>query len=124
MAAVSLAAIIAVLLFGFSIVIVGFSSNGQEKGQSAYCKVIFPTEVGSMNKTEPDNDDRSMFLIVPAVINASNIEHIKPPTKAQEFSKIRKIKLGRYLKWSTTTSISSKKAMEFTLVGAKPSGTG
>ena len=122
--AVSIAVIVAVVISGFSLIIIGFAKSGVEKEQTAYCQVFFPIEDGSMNKSEPFNDDRSFFLTVPAIINISNIDNIKPILKYQKFSQVRKINVGRYIRLSTTASISSKKAMEFTLIGAKPSGTG
>ncbi len=121
---ISLTVITAILLSGLCLVIVGFSNKSIDKEPTAYCEVFFPTEDGSMDKTEPFSDGKSFFLTVPAVIFAPNVDSIKPSIKDQKFAKIRKINDSRYIKLSTTASISSKKALEFTLVGAKPSGTG
>lgn len=112
----------AVLLLGFSYIIVGFSIEKSDSKPTAFCEIIFPGNGGSMTKTEPFNSGKSFFLNIPAIVNGQNPVN-RPNTAVLKFSSVSKTDSGRVDYYSNATSVFSYKAMEFTLVGAKPSGT-
>lgn len=114
----------AILLFGLSYVIINIPIKEESSGPVAFCEIILPGDTGSMTKVEPLGSGKSLLLTIPAVIGGFNFETNRPGQSYLKFITAGSTNHGRYAHLSTTASISSKKAMEFTLVGAKPSGTG
>ncbi len=114
----------AILLFGFSYVVVNTSMEDESSGPIASCEIIIPGGTGSMTKVEPFGTGKSLLLTIPAVIGGFNLETNRPGQSFLKFITAGSENPGRYANLSTTASISSKKALEFTLIGAKPSGTG
>lgn len=82
-----------------------------------------PAGENSMARTEPVGSGRMMFLTVPALIVVYNLNQAKPDARVIELKTSPKSTIHFIESLSTTASISAEKAMEFTLVGAKPSGT-
>jgi hypothetical protein len=119
-----LTSLTAVIVFGFSYIVVGYSIDEKESKATSFCKIFFPGNHGSMSGAKPMDDGKSFFLSIPAIVYAQNLDNVRPHYKNLKFTSIETVGFGRYFKLSTTASISPKKAHEFTLVGLKPSGTG
>lgn len=71
----------------------------------------------------PFGTGKAVFYTIPAVFSLYNLNESRPTTKITELRPSRNINLHFYERLTTAASISPKKAREFTLVGAKPSGT-
>ncbi|HHI02469.1 MAG TPA: hypothetical protein ENL22_02980 [candidate division Zixibacteria bacterium] len=71
----------------------------------------------------PFGSGKAIFYTIPAVFSLYNLNESRPITKATELRPNRNINLHFYERLTTAASISPEKAREFTLVGAKPSGT-
>lgn len=71
----------------------------------------------------PFGSGKAIFYTIPAVFSLYNLNESRPITKITELRPNRKIDLHFYERLTTAASISPEKAQEFTLVGAKPSGT-
>lgn len=71
----------------------------------------------------PFGSGKAIYYSIPAVFSLYNLNEPRPITKATELRPSRNICLHSYERLTTAASISPKKAEEFTLVGAKPSGT-
>jgi hypothetical protein len=78
---------------------------------------------GSMNKNEKSGSENSIFFIIQAVISGQNFDNIRPNLKLIESRTYHDFNLNPIHILTTAASISPEKAVEFTLVGAKPSGT-
>ncbi|SYZ72008.1 hypothetical protein TRIP_C20123 [Candidatus Zixiibacteriota bacterium] len=63
------------------------------------------------------------FFTVPAVVGAFGIDTNRPGSEAVTHFSSDQSGPKAFTPRTTTASISAKKAMEFTLIGAKPSGT-
>ena len=121
---VVLTGLTAVVVFGFSYIVVGYSIDEKESTTTSFCRIFFPGDHGSMSGAKPMDEGKSFFLSIPAIVFAQNLDNVRPHYKNLKFTSIEKTNSGRYIRLSTTASISPKKAHEFTLVGLKPSGTG
>ena len=71
----------------------------------------------------PFGTGKAIFYTIPAVFSLYNLNESRPATKITELRPSRNINLHFYERLTTAALISPKKAQEFTLVGAKPSGT-
>jgi hypothetical protein len=89
----------------------------------AFISISISDGTGSMDKNEPIGGEKSMFLSIPAVIGGPNPDNNRPDTKAIGFVITRNVDTNCRSTLTTTAFISPKKAHEFTLIGAKPSGT-
>jgi len=76
-----------------------------------------------MEKNEPFSPGKSSILAIPAVVVIQNYENLRPESRVIEYKSIQQSDDSRFDNLTTTASISPEKALEFTLVGAKPSGT-
>jgi hypothetical protein len=115
--------VLAVTLFGVIFVTVSPSEHGCDDGPRAILRVSLPGDEGSMEKSEPAETGKSIFLTIPAVVGGQSLDSKRPDSKIIEYKAPQKSDFSRFDHLTTAASISSKKAMEFTLVGAKPSGT-
>jgi len=77
----------------------------------------------SMAKDESREGERTLLLTVPAVVYFSHSDDSKPVTPVIELKTAPLTDLKHPVTLTTAASISARKAREFTLVGAKPSGT-
>jgi len=77
----------------------------------------------SYDESEPAGPEMIFFLTVPAVVGSYSLDDNCPAPKAVGGKAFEDIKFRRFDALTTTASISPEKACEFTLVGAKPSGT-
>ena len=118
-----LAGITAIFLFGFAYVIVGQSVNERGSEPSAFCKIYIPNSDGSMSHSAPIDSGKSFFLSIPAIILGHNLDSGRPFVKSLKCTAVGRMDLGRFIRLSTAALVSSRKALEFTLIGAKPSGT-
>jgi len=82
-----------------------------------------PDDDGSMKKNEPSGSEKSVFFIIQAVVSAQNFDNIRPDLKIIESRTYQDSDPEPVHILTTAASISPKKAVEFTLMGAKPSGT-
>jgi hypothetical protein len=123
-AAAILVCLTVVFLFGCSSIIVGITQMENESSRTAFCRILLPLECGSMEKTERPGEGKTFFLTVPALVNFQNPDQVRPNVKSLEFTSQFVVPRNKQNTCSTTASVSEKKAHEFTLVGAKPSGTG
>ena len=113
-----------VIVFSSSLmVIISAPEPDQEGGRGAFANILFPGSPGSMVKNEPFSPDKASILSIPAVVGVQNHENLRPDSKVIEYKSIQTAGVSRYDHLTTTASISPEKALEFTLVGAKPSGT-
>jgi hypothetical protein len=78
---------------------------------------------GSMKKNEAPGSEKSVFFIIQAVVSAQNFDNIRPNLKIIESRSYHDLISAPIHIQTTTASISPRKGLEFTLVGAKPSGT-
>jgi hypothetical protein len=83
-----------------------------------------PADGNSMEGTERSGKGHDVCITVPALITGGGPECRRPVMKAVCYTTFRETNYSRFSDLTTTASISSKKAHELTLVGAKPSGTG
>lgn len=116
--------LLAILVFSSVYVIAGSTANDKDSERHAYCRVVIPGTDGSMTTTEPLQSPNSMFITIPAVIGGQSVDDHRPIQKRIEFSHIRSSYDRPEWPVIAAVEISSMKAREFTLVGAKPSGTG
>lgn len=98
-------------------------SGAKIETQPAFISISISDGTDSMEKNEPIGDEKSMFLSIPAVIGGPNLDNNRPDTKAIGFVISPSVGTSCRLTLTTTAFISPKKAHEFTLIGAKPSGT-
>ncbi len=82
------------------------------------------TDVGSMAGAESAEGGPTVYITTPALVGGGGPEYRRPDMKAVCYTALYESDYRRFADLTTTASISSKKAHEFTLVGAKPSGTG
>jgi hypothetical protein len=78
---------------------------------------------GEMADGEPLNSGKVYFLSVPAVVGGCSLDSNRPASRAVSGRIFEYINFGQFKTLTTTALISPKKACEFTLIGAKPSGT-
>ncbi len=78
---------------------------------------------GSMNKGDTPNSEHCLYFTVPAIAGTYSIGDNRPETPVIETRMAPRPVLKKTFCATTTASISAHKAREFTLVGAKPSGT-
>jgi hypothetical protein len=71
----------------------------------------------------PFGQGKAIFYTIPAVFSVYNLNESRPITKTTSLRPNRNINLYSHERLTTAASISPEKAQEFTLVGAKPSGT-
>ena len=119
---VTLISILSIFLFGSVFLIAGTCAD--KDGESTfYCEVYFPGQ-GGMNGTETPAAPGGQLISVPAVIGGSTFDYNRPAQKAISSAPQFRIKINRPECFSTIAFNCPQKAAEFTLVGAKPSGTG
>jgi hypothetical protein len=99
-------------------------SDAASPGRHIISSVIFPDVDGSMEKNESQGSEKSIFFTIQAIISGQNLDNSRPDSKSIESQAYQDFNLQRIHVATTTAAISSKKAAEFTLLGAKPSGTG
>jgi hypothetical protein len=99
--------------------------GGQQRpaGMPALVVVFLPDDSDSMVKKESSGSGKAMLLSIPAVIGGSNLDGTRPDSRMIECRTVQNPGTPRFGDLSTTASISPRKAMEFTLLGEKPSGT-
>jgi hypothetical protein len=129
--ALVLVTLIALIIFGNSMIMV--TSNKCDKDdtaghQPAQCRLVAgislpKTGGGSMEKGNPVNPGQSTYFTVPALAASYNLDDSRPETPVIETKSAPRFDLKHCLLSTTTAAISASKAREFTLVGAKPSGT-
>ena len=82
-----------------------------------------PIAGAAMVESEPYGSEKTFFLSIPAVVTGCSLDNSRPDSRnvADIFSEsIRPICAGAL---TTADIVAARKAAEFTLVGAKPSGT-
>jgi len=113
-----------VIVFSSSLmIIISAPEPDNDGGRGSFANIIFPGGPGSMTKNEPFSPEKSSILSIPAVVSVQNYENLRPDSRVIEYKSIYASGVNRYDHLTTTASISPEKALEFTLVGAKPSGT-
>jgi len=122
--------LLAIIVFANSSIVVTSASDSSTTGNKSELSEIhlkiasnIPSGGNSMTKTEPIGTGRMMFLTIPAFVVVYNVNETKPNSRVIELKTSPKTTIHFVESLSTTASISAEKAMEFTLVGAKPSGT-
>ena len=122
--------LLAIIIFANSPIVVTSSPDSNAAGSKSKLSEIhleiasnIPSGGNSMAKTEPIGTGRTMFLTIPAFVVVYNFNETKPNSRVIELKTSPKTTIHFIESLSTTASISAEKAMEFTLVGAKPSGT-
>jgi hypothetical protein len=98
-------------------------SPATRAGQCYISTFMLPDDDGSMEKNESSESEKSIYFIIQAVISAQNFDNIRPNLKLIESRSYQDLNPDKIHILTTTASISTQKAIEFTLVGAKPSGT-
>lgn len=98
-------------------------SQTAKVGQCFISTFKLPDDDGTMNKNERSSSDKSVFFVIQAVVNGQNLDNIRPNLKMIESLSYHDFDLTPEHISTTAASISPEKAIEFTLVGAKPSGT-
>ena len=120
---VVIAGILAIILSSSLLVVVTAPDPDNQDDQTTIANIIFPDGTGSMEKNEPFSPGKSSILAIPAVVGIQNFENLRPDSRVIEYKTMHNSDNSRYDNLTTTASISPEKALEFTLVGAKPSGT-
>jgi hypothetical protein len=115
--------VLAVTMLGAVSITIGLPEGNCEDCPRAIVRISLPGDEGSMEKSEPADPGKSIFLTIPAVVGGQSLDSKRPDSKIIEYKVPRNHDFSRFDHLTTAASISSKKAMEFTLVGAKPSGT-
>ncbi len=85
--------------------------------------VNLPVGGNSVADRLPFGTGKAIFYTIPAVFSLYNLNESRPVTKSTELRPSRNIYLHSYDRLTSAVSIASEKAHEFTLIGAKPSGT-
>ena len=117
------AGLLAVVLLSSLLIVISAPPPDKKTGHEAIASVIFPGDQGSMVKNEPLSSGKSSFLSIPAVVGVQNYENLRPNSRIIEYRSPYSAALNRLVYLSKAALISPEKALEFTLVGAKPSGT-
>jgi len=128
---VVIAGLLAVVMFSSFLIVVSAPDPDSNEERGAIANIIFPGGAGSMVKNEPFSPGKASILSIPAVVGIQNFENLRPDSRVIEYKSMYNNGISRYDHLTTTASISPKKALaispkkalEFTLVGAKPSGT-
>jgi hypothetical protein len=82
-----------------------------------------PISDGSVSANGATRPEEVYFYTTPAVVGAFSVDTDRPDSEAVTLFSSAKATYPVLSPHTTTASISARKAMEFTLVGAKPSGT-
>ncbi len=98
-------------------------SSAPRAGQCYISTFMLPDDDGSMEKNESSGSEKSVYFIIQAVVGAQNFDNIRPNLKIIESRSYQDFDPDQVHILTTAASISPEKAIEFTLVGAKPSGT-
>ncbi len=110
-----------------SIAVSGAETNADSQttktGQCYISTFMLPDDDGSMEKNESSGSEKSIYFIIQAVVGAQNFDNIRPNLKIIESRSYQDFNSVQVHILTTAASISPEKAIEFTLVGAKPSGT-
>jgi hypothetical protein len=114
----------AVLLFGSIIVTAGTMRSASDENPRTFCRIFIPGGDGSMSTTDTPESNLNYLLSIPAVVAGPTLDNHRPAQKPIQFTEYQKTCRPVAMHRTTVASISSRKALEFTLVGAKPSGTG
>ncbi|UCD17805.1 MAG: hypothetical protein JSV44_02565 [Candidatus Zixiibacteriota bacterium] len=122
------ACLLALLLFGSALNIVVQVCSGQAEEERSHSYQILsatwiPAENGSMATDEPVGTGKTFYITIPALMGGGGFDYHKPALKAVLHRIAHEVNPNRHAALTTTAAISSKKAHEFTLVGARPSGT-
>jgi len=123
--------LIALFILGNSVIAVTshhYENNDTAQEVPTQCRLVAGISIpergdGSMDKGDPINSGESLYFTVPAVAASYNIDETRPVTPVIETKSAPLLDLRRCVLSTTAASISASKAREFTLVGAKPSGT-
>jgi len=118
-----IAGLLAIILSSSLLIVVTAPDPDNQEEHTAIANIIFPDATGSMEKNEPFSPGKSSILAIPAVVVIQNYENLRPESRVIEYKSIQQSDDSRFDNLTTTASISPEKALEFTLVGAKPSGT-
>nr|MBN2278820.1 hypothetical protein [candidate division Zixibacteria bacterium] len=117
------ACLAALIFFGSIMITVGVFNQERVSGGTSLSEILIPLGSGSMATNEHRDTERSITLSMPALVNGQTLETVRPHCRVIEYKSLQINDLTRYSGLSTKASISPEKALEFTLVGAKPSGT-
>ena len=112
----------------FSINGIQLKSVSSDGRASSECRLIAGINIGddsggSMTKNESSGSGKTVILTIPAIVSIGNHIDPRPITPVIELKTCPKTDLHHSETYTTTAFISPKKASEFTLVGARPSGT-
>lgn len=129
--AVVLVTLIALFIFGNSMIVVTsdkFDQNDTVQHRPTQCRLVAGISLpksggGSMEKGAPIKSSQSIYFTVPALAATYSLDETRPNTPVIETKSAPRLDLKHCFLSTTTASISASKAREFTLVGAKPSGT-
>ncbi|MCX6826751.1 MAG: hypothetical protein NTV06_05745 [candidate division Zixibacteria bacterium] len=80
-------------------------------------------DTDSIVGSKPAGSNRFFVLTIPAVVNGYNADDNHPASKGTTYRDAHDIDIRQLDLLTTAGSISPDKALEFTLIGAKPSGT-
>jgi len=114
--------LMAVMFFSSVLVFVGRVDTDSDS--RTFCDIVLPGKTRSMAGEPHDGrNSGSIFLTVPAVVSGYNFDEVRPILRGHVVSDVSRTDSDRYWRLGTVSFISPDKAHEFTLVGAKPSGT-
>jgi len=121
-------ALMAIMLSGSSLITVKSVTQTNTDGTNKTAHLLsfdmnIPIAGNTMADCEPFGTGKTYYYSLPAVISLNNFNDTRPITKIIELRPNRNSDIHISERLSTAASISPKKAQEFTLVGAKPSGT-
>lgn len=123
-------ALISITLSGSSLITIrslDFEKSDNQKNSATdfrlFLDVNFPVGGNTVAGHLPFGSGKAIFYTIPAVFSLYNQNESRPITKITELRPNRNINLHSKERLTTAASISPEKAQEFTLVGAKPSGT-
>lgn len=123
-------ALIAITLSGSSFITIrsaGVDKADPSKNIRANIQLSFdlklPAGGDTVTDKEPHSSGKAIYLTIPAVVSVFNLNEARPVTTVTELRPVQNLDPHHYERLTTAASISPEKAHEFTLVGAKPSGT-
>jgi len=122
------ASLLAVLLFGSALDIVVLVTADQTTDEPTHsyqvlAEIRIPTDHGEMADRSPESADKAFYITIPAMPGSGGLDNHKPILKAIPHRITSQVANRPMVMLMTAANISSHKAREFTLVGAKPSGT-
>ncbi|MBN2227882.1 MAG: hypothetical protein JW763_11035 [candidate division Zixibacteria bacterium] len=122
------ACLLSMLLFGSALDIVVRVTADQSSDESTHsyqvlAEIRIPTDHGEMAGHSSASTEKAFYITIPATLGNGGVDNHKPILKAIPHRITTRAASRPVVELIAAAEISSHKTREFTLVGAKPSGT-